>query len=296
VSQSLALIGYASGLAANNSGCGEGPLKLQALHFERQLSRKGLESHWQAMLTMPADSTTDRLTQVAELNKQLAKITTQLTKRNQPFLVIGGDHSSAIGTWSGVAASILSREDDALGLIWIDAHMDSHTFDTTPSGNIHGMPLAALLGYGDVALTEILTSQPKLKPEHVSLIGIRSFESEEAALLNRLGVRIYEMPEIKQRGIRLVLQEAIARAKKNTSGFGVSLDLDGIDPKDAPGVGVPEPDGIAGEDLCQALTLLQQETQLLGLEIVEYNPALDHDHKTEQLIQKLVLSIFGGKR
>ncbi|MES2998754.1 MAG: arginase [Pseudomonadota bacterium] len=292
MSTSLVLLGYASGLAANNSGCAEGPRKLKEHHIENKLSSQGLNSHWQAMLALQADSTKDRLIQVAELNRQLAEITHDLVEQDQPFLVIGGDHSSAIGTWSGVSATKLSTE-NALGLIWIDAHMDSHTFDTTPSGNIHGMPLAALLGYGDVALTEILTSKPKLKPEHLSLIGARSFESEEAALLRRLGVRIYEMPEIKRRGLIVVLQEAIARAKKNTAGFGVSLDLDAIDPNDAPGVGVPEPDGIAGKDLCQALTLLRQEKQLLGLEIVEYNPYLDEDNKTEQLIHKIVLSIFG---
>lgn len=229
---------------------------------------------------------------MAELNTQLAEITQDLTAQKQTFMVVGGDHSCAIGTWSGVAAE-LAKENAALGLIWIDAHMDSYTFDTTPSGNIHGMPLAALFGYGAAKLTHILTSTPKLKPEHVSLIGIRSFESGEAALLHRLGVRIYEMAEIKERGLTCVLQEAIARAKQGTVGFGVSLDFDAIDPQDAPGVGVPEPDGIKDKDLYRALTLLRQEKHLLGIEIVEYNPSLDKNCKTELVINKIVLSIFG---
>ncbi len=288
MSKSVVLIGYASGLAGNNPGSAAGPLQFKRQVNEDQLLSKRF--HWQTILAVEPESKKEVLAQVVELNTRLASITRDLTQREQLFLLVGGDHSSAIGTWSGVAAAKLN---DAIGLIWIDAHMDSHTFATTPSGNIHGMPLAALLGYGDTKLTNILTLKPKLSAEHVSLIGIRSFESEEAALLRRLGVRIYEMPEIKERGIACVLQEALARAKKGTVGFGVSLDLDAIDPHDAPAVGVPEPDGMGGEDLCQALTLLQQEKQLLGVEIVEYNPDLDEDHKTEQLIHKIVLRIFG---
>ncbi|MDQ8040115.1 MAG: arginase [Rickettsiella sp.] len=290
MSRSYALIGYASGLAANNPGCANGPLQLKAHTFENVLLTKGIKSYWQAMLLPQPEKT--RLIQVAQLNTQLAMITYKLRKQKQLFIVMGGDHSSAIGTWSGLSAAEMYAG-NSIGLIWIDAHMDSHTFDTTPSGNIHGMPLAALLGYGDDNLTKILSSQPKLKPEKVSLIGVRSFEEEEAALLYDLGVRIYKMPEIKERGLNVVLQEAITRAKQGTAGFGVSLDLDGIDPNDAPGVGVPEPNGILANDLCQVLTLLRREKQLFGIEIVEYNPYLDENHKTEQLIHKIVLSIFG---
>jgi arginase len=290
--KSLALIAYASGLAGNDPGSAAGPLQLNELGFEKYLLQHGLKSHWHAKLASQPDSKEDRLIQVAELNRQLAAITYDLIKNGCKFLLLGGDHSSAIGTWSGVSAAKLEAN-GAMGLVWIDAHMDSHTFTTTPSGNIHGMPLAALLGYGDAKLTDILTVKPKLRPEHVSLIGTRSFESGEVTLLRRLGVRIYEMPEIKNRGLACVLQEAVNQAKTGTVGFGVSLDLDAIDPKDAPGVGVPEVNGIASEDLCHALTLLQQEKQLLGVEIVEYNPYRDEDHKTERLIPQLVLSIFG---
>lgn len=295
VTQSLVLIAYASGLAGNDPGSAAGPQQLRELGLEKQLLQHGLKSHWQVTLVSQSGPKEDRLTQVAELNRRLATMTYDLVKGGHKFLLLGGDHSSAIGTWSGVSAAKVETH-GAMGLVWIDAHMDSHTFATTPSGNIHGMSLAALLGYGDRKLTDILTSEPKLKPEHVSLIGVRSFESGEAALLRRLGVRIYEMPEIKNRGLTCVLQEAINQAKIGTVGFGVSLDLDAIDPKDAPGVGVPEANGIAGEALCRALTLLQQEKQLLGVEIVEYNPFFDEEHKTERLIPKLVLSIFGDSR
>jgi arginase len=288
MSKSLALIGYASGLGANNAGCGDGPIQLKAQAIESFLARKGIQSYWQAMLLAKEGALQNDLAKIAELNTHLAELTAQLTQQKHSFIVFGGDHSSAIGTWSGA-----SHGKDSIGLIWIDAHMDSHTFDTTQSGNIHGMPLAVLLGYGDRALTHIVSGQAKLKPEHTSLIGVRSFEAGEKKLLHRLGVSIYGMQDIKAKGLKAVLQEAIARAKKNTVGFGISLDLDAIDPRDAPGVGVPEANGIRGKDLCLALALLQNELQLIGLEIAEYNPHLDEFHKTESLIQKIIVSIFG---
>ncbi len=288
----LSLLGYASGIGANDPGCAEGPIQLRNNSLEIQLSDHGVMSHWQAML-MPRDGLkAENLKHIAALNLELAQITFDLTQQAQRFAVLGGDHSSAIGTWSGVAAA-QAKQDGALGLIWIDAHMDSHSFETTRSGNIHGMPLAALMGYGDISLTQILTVQAKIDPQQLSLIGIRSFEAEEAALLAHLGVRVYKMEEIRQRGLEAIFSEAIARSKKNSLGFGVSLDLDGIDPKDAPGVGVAENNGILAKELCQALSVLRQEEQLIGVEVVEYNPYRDKDGKTEKLIKDLLLSIFG---
>jgi arginase len=287
----LALIGYASGIAANNPGCGAGPLQLKERDFARHLSKQGIESIWQAVLT-PATQTDSCLEQVVQLNQSLAQMTYQLVCQQQRFTVLGGDHSSALGTWSGVAAAKWDGQ-HAIGLIWIDAHMDSHTSTTSLSGNIHGMPLAALLGYGDAALTQIQMAHPKLSPEFLSLIGVRSFEEPEAQLLQSLGVRVYPMQEVKTRGLEIILAEAIQRAEQSPLGFGVSLDLDALDPKEAPGVGVPESDGLLAESLCQALVQFRGKKNLLGIEIVEYNPYFDKDYKTEQLIQKILLSILG---
>lgn len=288
----LALIGYASGIAANNPGCGAGPLQLKERNFARALSDQGLESSWQAILT-PVKESRSCLEQVVQLNQALAQITYQLTRQEQLFTVLGGDHSSALGTWSGVAAAKSEKGQSTIGLVWIDAHMDSHTAETSSSGNIHGMPLAALLGYGDPELTQIQMTHPKLSPEFLSLIGVRSFEAPEAQLLQRLGVRVYDMQEVNTRGLEIILAEAIARAEQSPLGFGVSLDLDALDPNDAPGVGMPESDGLLAGALCQALTQLKGNKNLLGIEIVEYNPYLDNDYKTEQLIQKILLSILG---
>lgn len=292
---SLSLIGYASGIAANDVGCAEGPLQLQNHCLEQQLSEQHLHCHWQAMLVPRSGNNNDRLQRVVELNAELAAITFELVQQHKSFVVLGGDHSCAIGTWSGVAAALAKQQESELGLIWIDAHMDSHTFETTSTGNIHGMPLAALLGYGDPALTQIGMPRPKIDPKRLVLIGIRSFEAEEEKLLQRLGVRIYNMEAIAKRGLDRIFAEAIAYIKENSLKFGVSLDVDAIDPFDAPGVGVPEANGISGETLCEVLTQLRQETSLIGVEVVEYNPYHDKDHKTERLIKEILLSIFGVK-
>lgn len=290
---SLSLIAYASGIAANDVGCAEGPLQLQNNRLEQKLSEHHLPNHWQAILKPLSGDNSDSLQRVVELNTKLAAITYDLIQQHQPFAVLGGDHSCAIGTWSGVAAALAQQQNGELGLIWIDAHMDSHTFETTATGNIHGMPLATLLGYGDTSLTQIAIPRPKINPKRLVLIGTRSFETKEEKLLQRLGVRIYNMQAIEQRGLDTVFSEAIAYVKENNSRFGVSLDLDAIDPFDAPGVGVPEENGISGEDLCQALIQLRQELQLIGVEVVEYNPYHDKNQKTERLIQEILLSIFG---
>jgi arginase len=193
-------------------------------------------------------------------------------------LVVGGDHSCAIGTWSGVHRWMGNRGE--LGLIWIDAHMDSHTFATTPSGALHGMPLACLLGYGDKQLTGIGTGLPKLHPEHVCLLGARSFEAGEAKLLKQLGVRVITMEEIRTRGIEATLAEALDIARNGTAGYGVSLDLDVLDPAEEPGVGSPEPNGLSCLELERAMHQLRHDSTLLAMEIVEYNPHHDRNFIT----------------
>lgn len=165
-------------------------------------------------------------------------------------------------------------------MIWIDAHMDCHTFDTTPSYALNGMPLACLLGYGDPALTSITTTAPKLRPEHVCLLGVRSFEQGEAALLKKLGVRVIGMDEIRARGMAAALTEAREIAGNGTAGYGVSIDLDVLDPAEEPGVGNPVPGGLLCSELEQAMRLLHDDMKMLAMEIVEYNPHLDRDQQT----------------
>jgi arginase len=170
--------------------------------------------------------------------------------------------------------------------------MDAHTRETSPSQAYHGMPLAALLGYGDDALIHLLEQGSVLSPHHVCLIGVRSFEEGEAALLKRLGVRIYFMEEVKSRGFKTVLQEALQRVKQETQGFGLSIDLDGFDPEEIPGVGSPEPDGLKVEDVLPALSLIQNDPAFKALEIVEFNPDRDKGGKTLLFMRDLLLNLL----
>lgn len=263
------MIGVASGLGARNHGCEDGPLFLRELNV---FQGGQVSAAWEDILRADA-SIASPVAATSELCTRLAHRVQAALEAGHFPLVVGGDHSCAIGTWSGVHQWLGAR--GTLGLIWIDAHMDSHTFDTTPSGALNGMPLACLLGYGEQALTGIVTTEPKLRPEHVCLLGVRSYEEGEAALLKKLGVRVISMAEIRKRGVTATLAEAIAIASNGTSGYGVSIDLDVLDPAEESGVGSPAPDGLSCSELERALRLLRNDPGMLAMEIVEYNPHHD---------------------
>lgn len=287
--KSLSLIGYASGVASNDDGCQDGPVVLQQSDILQQLSRYSLQAHWLNVLQPDPKLTADKYSCVADICHRLAENTRRMVENNNLFTVIGGDHSSAIGTWSGVAAACQTQ--GKIGLIWIDAHLDSHTPDSSESGNIHGMPLACLLGLGDRRLTSIAMPSAKLLPQNVTLIGVRSFEQGELALLQKLEVRIIFQEELAQRGMSAALAEAHKRAMTATVGYGFSIDLDAIDPQDAPGVGKPEPNGIAAASLCEALKIYRNDPALLGVEIAEFNPGRDKNNLTFELIMKIIRSL-----
>ena len=276
----ISLIGVASGEGAGNKGCGEAPEFL----FQHPHLLGNLQHQWLSIFKNQ-NSLKDPYDRLADLYWIVAKKTYELTMQDQFFMTIGGDHSCAIGTWSGFAEAM--RFKGAIGLIWIDAHMDSHTPETSETGNIHGMPLATLMGFGDKRLTSILSDMPKIDPSHVILIGVRSFEAGEEALLKRLGVRIYYMDEVKKRGIRPIILEAIEYISKRTTGYGVSFDLDVIDPMYVKGVGTPVQDGIPLEDILESLTAFQAHPPL-AFELVEYNPFLDEDLSTIKVIKEIL--------
>ncbi len=266
------LLGYASGVAGVDTHAGDAPMIVQQSPF-----LKSSDYQWTSMVHPLQDKSI--IDTVSHVCTALAKDVAELVTKQKTFTVIGGDHTAAIGTWSGVHYALQND----LGLIWIDAHMDSHTPETTLSGRLHGMPLACLLGYGYPALTGILEQTPKIKPENVCLIGVRSFEEGEAALLAKLNVRIYFIEEVKQRGIAEVLQEAITQVSKNTVGYGISLDLDAIDPKNAPGVDVPELNGVNDQALLNALKIVAADPRLIATEIVEFDPSRDMYQKNRKI-------------
>ena len=209
-------------------------------------------------------------------------------------LVLGGDHSMAAGTVSGVS-EFFRRQGQRIGLIWLDAHSDINTPETSPSGTVHGMPLAALLGLGPAPLGSIFHTQPKVAPENTVLIGIRDVDTPERQNLRRSGVTVFTMREIDERGLRSVMEEAVRIASDGTAGYHVSLDMDWIDPEDAPGVGTPVRGGATYREAHLAMEILADHGGLTSLEIVEVNPVLDERNRTAELAVELACSAFGKK-
>lgn len=279
----LRVTGAACGIGAQDAGCEDGPVA-----FHRSQAWHQIEHHpwldWGKTLFVSENESHSRAVRIAELCRHLAdEVALALHEKVFP-LVIGGDHSIAIGTWSGVARFA----GKPLGLLWIDAHLDSHTPETSYSGAIHGMPLACLLGRGDKRLLNLGLSGVQLSAAHTVVLGPRSYEPEEKDFLLGLGVRIIEQEEIFRRGFAACANEALAIVGAAPSGFGVTLDLDAIDPQRAPGVGSPEPDGLDFAELRSAWRRLKAMPGLLALEIAEYNPDRDRHGRTARLIAELI--------
>ena len=278
-SKAIELIGVACGEGAQDRHCRSGPDALRDAGVVDRLQAHGLRAAWgETIRARAADR--EPLPAVRRVCETLASRTQAIVADGRLPVVVGGDHSCALGTWKGVASALGAR--GPLGLIWIDAHMDAHTPETTPSGALHGMPLACLLGFGDERLTS-LAGGARLQPQHVCLIGVRSFEAGEAALLERLGVRVFFMDEVKRRGVAAVMADALAIATAGTVGFGVTLDLDALDPMDAPGVGSLVAGGLRAAELGAALGQLRAHPALAAIEIAEYNPERDRDGVTGRL-------------
>lgn len=230
------------------------------------------------------------LKQVSEANYKLADAVSDIMSKDRFPLVFGGDHSIAIGSLAGI-----SQHYKNLGVIWYDAHGDLNTADTSPSGNIHGMPLAAGLGLGDPDLTGIGGSQPKVKPENLVIIGARSLDDGEKVLIKEKGIRVYTMHEIDRLGMTAVMKDAIQYLSEKTDGVHLSLDLDGLDPNDAPGVGTPVIGGISYRESHLAMEMLAESDILTSAEFVEVNPILDDKNKTATVAVALMGSLFGEK-
>ena len=207
-------------------------------------------------------------------------------------LVLGGDHAQAIGTISGIARH-LRKKNQRLGVVWVDAHTDMNTPESTPSGNIHGMPLAVLLGRGPKELVALAGDEPALRAQDVAVVGARAVDAGEVGLVKELGVRVYSMSELDRRGTAVCVREAYDRALAYTDGVHLSFDLDGVDPDYAPGVGTPVPGGLTLREshlICEAAS---RSDKLMGMEMVELNPTLDERNKTGKLACWLIHSALG---
>jgi arginase len=209
-------------------------------------------------------------------------------------LVLGGDHSIAVGTVSGIAAHA-QRQDQRVGLLWIDAHGDINTPETSPSGNIHGMPLAALLGFGAGELTGVAGPPPKVHPANVALVGIRSLDAGEKKRLKETGVQVHTMSDIDRHGVHRIMQKALARVTDGTDYVHVSFDLDAVDPTVAPGVGTPVKGGLDYREAHLIMEVLADAGVMTSLEMVEVNPILDQGNASAAFAVELVQSAFGKK-
>jgi len=227
---------------------------------------------------------------VAEKNKQLAIKVEKVIEGGSFPLILGGDHSIAIGTLAGV-----SKHYQNLGVIWYDAHGDLNTVETSPSGNIHGMPLAINLGFGHKLLTDIMGYSPKVKPENIVIIGARALDIGEKKLIKEKGLKVFTMHEIDRMGMAKVMEETISYLEGKTDGVHLSLDMDGLDPIDAPGVGTPVNGGITYRESHLAMEMLAEADIITSAEFVEVNPILDEKNKTASVAVALMGSLFGEK-
>lgn len=290
------IVGAAAALGAPHAGAAAAPDTLQAGALVARCAQQGLALDWAATLRPESPPAAQaamavRLAACAGFDHALADYLAALAPEVVP-LVLGGDHAIAVGTWRGLAR----RAARAPGLLWIDAHLDSHTPASTRSGNIHGMPLAALLGEGDAGLVAI--PGPPLDPARCCVIGAHAWEDEERALLERLQVRIFTRDEIRQRGLGAVFAEAlqIVRGSDTTAqAFGLSLDLDVLDPLQLPAVSCPEAGGLGIAELVAALQQLRCCDSLVGMEIVEYRPDLDPAGAGIALIAALAAAALGRR-
>ncbi|MGG1118517.1 Arginase [Bacillus licheniformis] len=238
----------------------------------------------------PASEELRNLKAITKASAKLAETVDNTVASGAFPLVLGGDHSIAIGTLAGLA-----RHYQNLGVIWYDAHADLNTKESSPSGNIHGMPLAISLGIGHEGLTSIYGKKTKIKAENIVIIGARSLDDGEKELIRDKGIKVYTMHEIDRLGMTRVMEETIDYLRGRTDGVHLSLDLDALDPNDAPGVGTPVAGGISYRESHLAMEMLEESKLITSAEFVEVNPILDEKNRTAEAAVALMGSLFGEK-
>ncbi len=297
----IRVIGVPLDLGQSRRGVDMGPSAVRVAGLEARLEAIGhvVEDGGNVAVAIP-----EQKKEGAAHAKYLKEITATCTKSAELVmktleagkvpLVLGGDHSVAAGTVAGVA-EFYRKQNLKIGLIWIDAHSDMNTPDTSPSGNVHGMPLAAIMGLGPNELGNIYNFSPKIHSENCVLVGIRDVDAHEKENIRKAGVEVFTMRDIDERGMRSVMEEALRMAGRGTAGYHVSLDMDWIDPEDAPGVGTPVWGGATYREAHLAMEIISDHGRMLSMEIVEVNPVIDEHNQTADLAVELALSAFGKK-
>ncbi|MCG8606891.1 arginase [bacterium] len=288
-------------LGADRRGVDMGPSAIRIAGIANCLRRIGHEViDWGdiAVVVPEVQKVEDpKLKYLPEITKAVTKLATHITEvcnEGQFPLVLGGDHSIAIGTISG-ASAFLKNKNQKLGVLWIDAHGDMNTQETTPSGNIHGMPFAAVLGKGCRELIAVSGDFNKVLPENAVLLGARNLDKKERRLILDSGISVFTMEEIDRRGICPVVEEALELTTKNTDGLHISLDIDALDPQFAPGVGTPVRGGLTYREAHTAMEIVARSEKLFSMEVVEVNPILDIRNTTAEVAAELVESALGKR-
>ena len=297
--RSLDLLGAPIDLGGARRGCDMGPSAFRIAGLVQELQSLGYDVHDHGDLPVAFRESGSSGNENAHFLKAIVAVCEVLRQRvmtsmeNGHFpLVLGGDHSIAIGSVSGVSEYYRGKE-KGVGLLWIDAHADMNTPSSSPSGNVHGMPLQVLLGGGADAAVNLGGFAPKVAPENVALIGIRDLDDREREIVSNSGVAAFTMKEVDRLGMRNVAEKALAVATKDTVGVHVSLDLDSLDPDVAPGVGTPVQGGLTFRETHLLLELIADSGQLRSMDVVEQNPILDHRNKTAEIGVELILSALG---
>ena len=299
--QKVRIIGVPMDLGQSRRGVDMGPSALRGAGLQSSLKKLGLQVEDIGNLSvkqpeeMPVgEKRAKYLQEIAETCADVAAAAEKSLNEGFLPLVLGGDHSIAAGVAAGVA-NYFRRDKKQIGYLWLDAHGDMNTPETSPSGNVHGMPLAAIMGYGATELVDLLGFQPKAEPGNIVIVGARDLDAQERKIVKKSGVHVFTMRDIDERGMRDVMSEALKYAMDDTAGIAVSLDMDFVDPADAPGVGTPVRGGVTYREAHLAMEMIADTESMVSLEVVEINPILDEHNRTALLGVELVLSGLGQK-
>lgn len=297
----IKILGVPIDLGGNHRGVDMGPSALRVAGLNKGLRSLGHDVADLGNVNVPISQSRDPGNPNARFENEIAAACEEVAATVQRELadgsglvVLGGDHSAAIGSVSGTSAWAAERE-ERIGLIWVDAHTDMNTPETSPSGNVHGMPVACLLGHGPDSLTGILGAPPKVRPENVVLIGIRSVDPTERALVRDAGVHVFTMRDVDELGTRAVMQKAIELAGNGTAGFHLSFDIDGVDCRVAPGVGTPVLGGLTYRESHLICEMAHDSGKMVAMDLMEVNPVQDLKNATAELGVELILSAHGKK-
>jgi arginase len=301
MAQKVRIIGVPMDLGQSRRGVDMGPSALRVAGLQARLKQLGHTvedigniSVKQAEEMSYGEKRAKYMAEIAETCKDLAEIVQKSLEEGFVPLVLGGDHSIAAGAVTGVAAHY-RKQKKQIGYIWLDAHGDMNTPESSPSGNVHGMPLAAVMGYGAPELVDLLGFKPKVEPQNIVLVGVRDLDAQERRLVKKSGVRVFTMRDIDERGMREVMSDALKYATDDTDGISVSLDMDFVDPSDAPGVGTPVRGGVTYREAHLAMEMIADSDAMAAMEVVEINPVIDEHNRTALLGVELILSGLGQK-